>query len=116
MLGRGLQDANEKRLVEQRRQELHSIIDAYRDIIHSLYVEYPRTVRDEQTTILRDELSQRNRIDQAAAAAQIAADIAAIQRDGDLTVKSVEARLRGAVCATDDGRQLWQDACKLPLQ
>jgi hypothetical protein len=73
-------------------------------------------VRDEQAAILRDQLTQQRKADQAAAVARIDADIAAIRHDGDLPADALEKRLREQECGTEDGRRLWQDACKLPAR
>lgn len=98
--------------VTQQQQVLNSVITTYRDTLRTLYTEYPATVRDAQSVVLRESLTQQGKTQQAATVQQVAADITAIQRDGDLPINTVEQRLRTASCATEDGRLGWPDACK----
>ncbi len=101
----------EKRVVP-RQEELNSIIGTYRDTLRTLYTEYPSAVRSAQSEVLRSTLTQQGKTQQAAMMPQIDADVAALQRDGDLPTGAVAKRLRAASCASEDGRLGWPDACR----
>jgi len=97
--------------VEQQQQVLTAVVTTYRDTLRTIYTEYPGSVRNAQSAVLRDSLTQQGKTQQATTVQQVAADLETIQREGDLPVKMVEQRLRAASCATEDGRLGWPDAC-----
>jgi formylglycine-generating enzyme required for sulfatase activity len=113
-LGRNANQAGNQERIARYRGEVTSIIATYRDTLHSLYTEYPSAVRDAQSAVLHDTLTQQGKTQQADMTAQVRTDIATLQRDGDLPTDAVEKRLRAASCATEDGRLGWPDACKPP--
>nr|WP_294509968.1 SUMF1/EgtB/PvdO family nonheme iron enzyme [uncultured Rhodopila sp.] len=104
--------ANQQR-VDRFKKELDNIIATYRDSLRTLFTEYPSAVRDAQSAALRGTLTEQGKTAQAAMTEQVSADVATMQRDGDLHGDAVEKRLRAAACATEDGRLGWPDACKL---
>jgi formylglycine-generating enzyme required for sulfatase activity len=98
--------------VAPRQQELANTIDTYREILRTLYTEYPREVRQEQADVLRTSFEQRNLNDRAALLPQIERDIATMQDTGDLHGADIQKRLITAYCQTDAGRTVFPDACK----
>jgi formylglycine-generating enzyme required for sulfatase activity len=98
--------------VPPRQQELTNTIDTYRDILRTLFSEYPKAVRQEQSDVLRTALAQRNLGDRAALLPQIEHDIATMQDAGDLPAADIQKRLISAYCKTDAGRTGFPDACK----
>lgn len=93
------------------RQELDSSIAAYRDALRSLYTEYSAPVRDAQSSVLRGELGQQGKQEQADALAQIDTDINQLQQSGDLPTDAVSDRLRMALCTGPDG-QIYSGGCR----
>jgi hypothetical protein len=97
-------------LIDKSKQELDSTIAAYRDALRSLYTEYPAAVRDAQQAVLRSELDQQGKKEQAEALGQIAADLTRLQQSGDLPTDVVAQRYRAAICAGADA-QAYRAAC-----
>jgi hypothetical protein len=104
--------ARSQQAITQRQQELLNVIAPYRDALRTLYTEYPAAVRDAQSDVLRGVLNQQGKTDQSAAIDQVHADIATLQRDGDLPDTAVEKFLRDANCAKEAERKFLPDVCK----
>jgi hypothetical protein len=100
---------DDKRVVEAR-EELDGTIATYRDTLRSLYTEYPSSVRDSQSAVLRSELGQQGKSEQAAILAQVTTDVTVLQRSGDLPTDAIVRRLRAAICATGDYREACKDS------
>jgi hypothetical protein len=100
---------DDKRVVEAR-EELDGTIATYRDTLRSLYTEYPSSVRDSQSAVLRSELGQQGKSEQAAILAQVTTDVTVLQRSGDLPTDAIVKRLRATICATGDYREACKDS------
>jgi hypothetical protein len=90
---------------------LRGTIGYYRDTLRYLLNDYPRTVREEQARVLRQELEARQAAGQAALVAVVARDSEEYQRAGDLQADQVEGQLRRELCA-GEVNALFPSACR----
>jgi hypothetical protein len=60
--------------------------------------------------VLRSELGQQGKSEQAAILAQVTTDVTVLQRSGDLPTDAIVKRLRATICATGDYREACKDS------
>ncbi len=102
--------ARSEKSLSDRKQDLANTIGPYRDTLRALYTEYPAAVRDAQAQVLQTSLIQQGNKRQADLVDQVKADIATLQRDGDLPDAVLTKRLIAAACARPDSK-IYGSAC-----
>ncbi|UEM20661.1 formylglycine-generating enzyme family protein [Skermanella mucosa] len=90
---------------------LRGTIGYYRDTLRYLLNDYPRTVREEQARVLRQELEARQATGQAVLVEAVTQDTERYQRDGDLPADQVELQLRRELCAGEISKA-FPSACR----